>query len=149
MRPPAEPAWHMFVCCSWSGAGLVFHSVLAAPVQDTALGCCRSVHINGALIDGLCNKGSFSVSVSCHACGGAVLLYSGVCHQDSSSAMCRAPKALINTCIRHARSNLGIDLSSCSQWMRFLEVHYQRPASTMTPPAMETSEVRTGSLCLS
>ena len=64
-----------------------------------------------------------------------------ICH-CKSSVICRAPRALINTCIRHARSNLGIDLSSCRQWMRFLEVHYQRPASTMTPSAMETSEVR-------
>lgn len=65
----------------------------------------------------------------------------GIKSLDSCGQKCRTPQALINTCIRHARDNLGIDLSSCSRWMRFLEVHYQRPAATIKPPAMETPEV--------
>ena len=55
----------------------------------------------------------------------------------------------MNTCIRHAHEKLGIDLRPCLQWLCFLEVHYQRPAVSVKPPAMETSEVSRHQLLLS
>ena len=60
----------------------------------------------------------------------------------TSLSICRrTSKALMNTCIRHACDKLSIDLRPCLQWLCFLEVHYQRPAVSVKPPAMETSEV--------
>ena len=55
----------------------------------------------------------------------------------------------MNTCIRHAREKLSIDLRPCLQWLCFLEVHYQRPAVSVKPPAMETSEVSRHQLLIS
>lgn len=49
-------------------------------------------------------------------------------------------KPLIATCIRHAKELLDLDLTPCSTWLRFLEVHYQRPAPPI-PDAFETEEV--------
>ena len=51
----------------------------------------------------------------------------------------RSNKSLIKTCIRHAHSQLGLDLSACTSWLRFVEVHYQRPAPSAE--AVETPEV--------
>lgn len=149
MRPAAEPAWYTFACCH--GQELVWSSTASLPLlyktqHSGAVGLCtsRAHHVMDFARQGQ----PFNMSLlPCLRWGSAAQLR--VCHQGLSSAFCRAPKALINTCIRHAHSNLGIDLSSCSQWMRFLDVHYQRPAVTMTPPAMETSEVRISSFCLS
>ena len=55
----------------------------------------------------------------------------------------------MNTCIRHAREKLSIDLRPCLQWLCFLEVHYQRPAVSVKPPAMEMSEVSRHQLLIS
>ncbi|KAK9801969.1 hypothetical protein WJX73_003604 [Symbiochloris irregularis] len=48
-------------------------------------------------------------------------------------------KSLIKTCIRHAQSQLSLDLRPCTRWLRFAEVHYQRPSPA--PEAPEVSEV--------
>ena len=37
------------------------------------------------------------------------------------------PKVLINTAIRTTKALTGIDLSSCTRWYKFLEIHYFRP----------------------
>ncbi|KAL1117588.1 hypothetical protein AAG570_003903 [Ranatra chinensis] len=39
------------------------------------------------------------------------------------------PGVLIKTATRNCRSLTGIDLSSCTQWFRFLEIHYHRAES--------------------
>ena len=51
----------------------------------------------------------------------------------------RSSKALIKTCIRHAQSQLALDLSDCKHWLRFAEIHYSRPGSTAE--AVDTPEV--------
>ncbi len=54
----------------------------------------------------------------------------------------RGNKGLINAAIRHAKDQLDLDLSPCSSWLRFVEVHYARPhCSTATAGSEETSEV--------
>lgn len=55
--------------------------------------------------------------------------------------MCRGKKGLTNACIRHAKAQLDLDLSSVKNWLRFLEVHYQRPAGSSDPNAIESDEV--------
>ena len=47
---------------------------------------------------------------------------------------------LVNTCVRYARLQLDLDICKCSTWIRFLEVHYQRPPTGGED--METDEVR-------
>ncbi len=37
---------------------------------------------------------------------------------------------------------MGIDLSGCKDWLRFAEVHYQRPPATLSPDDTESSEAR-------
>ncbi len=36
------------------------------------------------------------------------------------------PSVLVRTAIRACRALTGIDLSGCTQWKRFLEIHYRR-----------------------
>ncbi|PAA63877.1 hypothetical protein BOX15_Mlig015350g3 [Macrostomum lignano] len=36
------------------------------------------------------------------------------------------PMVLVNTAIRHARRLAGVDLSGCSTWYKFMELHYYR-----------------------
>ena len=49
---------------------------------------------------------------------------------------------LVNTCIRHARDQAGIDLSRCTSWLRFIDVQYQRPS----PPASASADVNSTSV---
>ena len=44
---------------------------------------------------------------------------------------------LINTCIRHARDQAGIDLSRCTSWLRFIDVQYQCPST----PAAASADI--------
>jgi len=44
--------------------------------------------------------------------------------------------------VRHARALLGLDLAPVTRWLRFVDVHYQRPPESSAPDAMETSEAR-------
>ena len=54
----------------------------------------------------------------------------------------RGNKGLINAAVRHAKDQLDLDLSPCSSWLRFLEVHYARPHSSSSSGAHEeTTEV--------
>ena len=54
----------------------------------------------------------------------------------------RGNKGLINAAIRHARDQLDLDLSPCSSWLRFVEVHYARSHTSSTGGSEETSEVQ-------
>ena len=54
--------------------------------------------------------------------------------------MCRNEQVLVNTCVRCARLQLDLDISKCSTWIHFLDVHYQRPPTGSED--METEEVR-------
>eukprot|EP00096_Caligus_rogercresseyi_P016684 TRINITY_DN948_c0_g3_i2.p1 TRINITY_DN948_c0_g3~~TRINITY_DN948_c0_g3_i2.p1 ORF type:complete len:1140 (-),score=383.85 TRINITY_DN948_c0_g3_i2:278-3697(-) len=51
------------------------------------------------------------------------------------------PSVLIKTAIRACRSLTGIDLSSCTQWHRFLEIHYRRLESSSRPARTETTVI--------
>ena len=53
----------------------------------------------------------------------------------------RGNKGLINAATRHAKGQLDLDLSPCSSWLRFVEVHYARPNSNSSGGVDETSEV--------
>uniref|UniRef100_A0A182JLW2 Uncharacterized protein n=1 Tax=Anopheles atroparvus TaxID=41427 RepID=A0A182JLW2_ANOAO len=52
------------------------------------------------------------------------------------------PTVLIRTAVRTCRALTGIDLSSCSQWYRFVELYYRRSESyhkgRLIPPRVET-----------
>ena len=48
---------------------------------------------------------------------------------------------LIAACMRHAKALLNLDLTPCTRWLRFVDVHYQRPPASSAPDAMETAEV--------
>uniref|UniRef100_A0A0A9XIZ5 Cell division cycle and apoptosis regulator protein 1 n=1 Tax=Lygus hesperus TaxID=30085 RepID=A0A0A9XIZ5_LYGHE len=54
----------------------------------------------------------------------------------------RDPGVLVKTAIRTCKALTGIDLSSCTQWFRFLEVHYHRAESNhhgkVVPARVET-----------
>merc|ERR1719282_676344 len=45
---------------------------------------------------------------------------------------------LINTAIRTCGALTGIDLSGCTQWTKFLQIHYRRQASSTKPARTET-----------
>ncbi|XP_040583991.1 cell division cycle and apoptosis regulator protein 1 isoform X2 [Lepeophtheirus salmonis] len=49
------------------------------------------------------------------------------------------PSVLIKTAIRACRSLTGIDLSQCTHWHRFLEIHYRRLESSSRPARTETT----------
>lgn len=53
----------------------------------------------------------------------------------------RGNKGLINAAIRHAKDQLDLDLSPCSSWLRFVEVHYARSHSSTMGGSEDTSEV--------
>ena len=55
--------------------------------------------------------------------------------------MCRSIEPLIATCVRYAKDLLGVDLRACKEWLPVVEVQYQRPPSTSSPHAMESTEV--------
>lgn len=48
------------------------------------------------------------------------------------------PSVLIKTAIRTCAAMTGIDLSGCTQWTRFNEIHYRRQASSTKPARTET-----------
>ena len=48
------------------------------------------------------------------------------------------PLVLINTAIRTCSAMTGIDLSACTQWTRFNEIHYRRQATSTKPARTET-----------
>lgn len=52
------------------------------------------------------------------------------------------PKVLIRTAIRNCQALTGIDLSTCTQWYRFLEIYYRRSETThkgkLLPARVET-----------
>ncbi len=49
----------------------------------------------------------------------------------------RSNKAFIAAGIRHAKEQIGLDLSPALTWLRFLEVHYQRAASVPDEPEVD------------
>jgi hypothetical protein len=55
--------------------------------------------------------------------------------------LCRTKDALVATCKRHVLDLLGLDMSHCNDWLPFIQVHYQRPSSSMDPEEMEHTEV--------
>ncbi len=57
-------------------------------------------------------------------------------------AGCRSTTQLIAACMRHAKNLLNLDLAPCTHWLRFVDVHYQRPPTSSSPDAMETAEAR-------
>nr|CDS31689.1 p30 dbc protein [Hymenolepis microstoma] len=52
------------------------------------------------------------------------------------------PKTLINTAIRTFKGFTGVDLSSVTEWVRFLELRYYRMAGTKAPALIEDEEER-------
>ncbi len=48
----------------------------------------------------------------------------------------------MSTCVRHAKELLGIDLGACTSWLRCIEVHYQRPPTSLSPDDTESTEAR-------
>jgi len=48
------------------------------------------------------------------------------------------PGVLIKTAIRTCGAMTGIDLSKCTQWTKFTEIHYRRQASSTKPARTET-----------
>ena len=55
-------------------------------------------------------------------------------------AGCRSTTQLTAACMRHAKNLLNLDLAPCTHWLRFVDVHYQRPPTSSSPDAMETAE---------
>lgn len=53
----------------------------------------------------------------------------------------RGNKGLVHAAIRHAKDQLDLDLSPCTSWLRFVEVHYARPHSSSLGVGEDTSEV--------
>ena len=49
----------------------------------------------------------------------------------------RSNKAFIAAGVRHAREQIGLDLTPASTWLRFLEVHYQRAAFNPEEPDVD------------
>lgn len=48
------------------------------------------------------------------------------------------PGVLIKTAVRTCGAMTGIDLSACTQWTRFIEIHYRRQATNTKPARTET-----------
>ena len=47
----------------------------------------------------------------------------------------------VRTAIRVCRALTGIDLSTCTQWHRFLEIHYRRQETSTKPARTETTVI--------
>ena len=97
---------------------------------------------------------------SCHVCSckyNMALAQTAACMSMSSTAhscchifccvLCRSTQPLIAACKRHAKTLLSLDLTPCTRWLRFVDVHYQRPPASSAPDAMETTEVGTAPTC--
>ncbi|CAH8870983.1 unnamed protein product [Trichobilharzia szidati] len=52
------------------------------------------------------------------------------------------PRTLINTAIRTFKGLTGLDLSSCTEWVRFMEIKYYRMPDTKAPAFTEAEEER-------
>ncbi|CAH8639675.1 unnamed protein product [Heterobilharzia americana] len=52
------------------------------------------------------------------------------------------PRTLINTAIRTFKGLTGLDLSSCTEWVRFMELKYYRMPDTKAPAFTEAEEER-------
>lgn len=52
------------------------------------------------------------------------------------------PRTLINTAIRTFKGYTGLDLSSCTEWIRFMEIRYYRFADTKAPAFTGDDEER-------
>ena len=48
---------------------------------------------------------------------------------------------LVRTAIRACRALTGVDLSGCTQWHRFLEIHYRRQETSSRPARTETTVI--------
>ena len=48
------------------------------------------------------------------------------------------PRTLINTAIRTCGALTGIDLTNCTRWTKFLQIHYRRQASSSKPARTES-----------
>ncbi|TGZ59058.1 hypothetical protein CRM22_009289 [Opisthorchis felineus] len=55
---------------------------------------------------------------------------------------CGDPRTLINTAIRTFKGYTGLDLSSCTEWIRFMEIRYYRFADTKAPAFTGDDEER-------
>ena len=51
------------------------------------------------------------------------------------------PSVLVRTAIRVCRALTGVDLSGCTQWHRFLEIHYRRQETSSRPARTETTVI--------
>lgn len=51
------------------------------------------------------------------------------------------PSVLIKTAIRACKALTGIDLTNCTQWHKFLEIHYRRQETSTKPSRTETTVV--------
>lgn len=51
------------------------------------------------------------------------------------------PSVLVRTAIRTCKALTGIDLSGCTQWHKFLEIHYRRQETTSKPARTETTVI--------
>lgn len=52
------------------------------------------------------------------------------------------PRTLINTAVRTFKGYTGVDLSSCNEWIRFMEIRYYRFADTKAPSFVGDDEER-------
>ena len=51
------------------------------------------------------------------------------------------PSVLVKTAIRACKALTGIDLSNCTHWHRFLEIHYRRQETSSKPARTETTVI--------
>ena len=51
------------------------------------------------------------------------------------------PSVLVRTAVRACRALTGVDLSGCTQWHRFLEIHYRRQETSSRPARTETTVI--------
>ena len=92
------------------------------------------------LLESLCCQTVYTHSLCC--CTDRVQDKDIECYCKPFTAWRRGQEALVTAGKRYAREQLNLDLTPCNHWLRFLEVHYQRPPPTAAAEALETSEVR-------
>ena len=51
------------------------------------------------------------------------------------------PSVLVRTATRACKALTGIDLTACTRWCRFLEIHYRRQESSSKPARTETTVI--------
>lgn len=57
------------------------------------------------------------------------------------------PMVLVRTAIRCCKALTGIDLSGCTKWSRFVQVHYRRQETSTKPAATETTVIFLPDVC--